>query len=105
VVQWGGGGGGYVNAINKPAGNEMKQLPHKILTLYFCLYTLIAVIPFYTCEEFVAWGSAHGTKYVQEFLCQKLSDIQTTISFTEGFHACSIFLLKKSYKDGDEYVA
>jgi len=49
------------------------------MSSYFCLYTLIAVISdivFYTCEEFEARGSAHGTKYVEEFLCQKPPDIQ-----------------------------
>jgi len=65
------------------------------MSLYFCLYTLIPVISdilFYTCEEFEAWGSAHGTKYVEEFLCQKLPDIQTTISFSESSQASFVFI-------------
>jgi len=69
------------------------------MSLYFYLYTLIAVISdimFYTCEEFEAWGSAHGTKYVEAFLCHKLPDIQMTISFTEGSQASSVFLLIKN---------
>jgi hypothetical protein len=36
-------------------------------------------ILFYICDENEAWGSAHGTKYVEQFICQNLSDIQTTI--------------------------
>lgn len=75
------------------------------MSLYFCLYTFTAAISdilFYTCEEFEAWGSAHGTKYVEKFLCQKFPNIQTTISFAEGSQVH--FLSKKeSYKDEDEY--
>jgi hypothetical protein len=66
--------------------------------MYFCLYTLTAVtadILRYACDEIEARGSAHGTKYVEEFLSQNLSYIQITISFIQGYQASSVFLLIK----------
>jgi hypothetical protein len=49
----------------------------------------------YACGEIEAWGSAHGTKYVEEILCQNLSYIQMTTSFIQGYQASSVFLLIK----------